>query len=262
MMSIRRAGAAVCLALSARAAEAQWRSPTDRSLGASLLAAALPGPSTPVWTAEDSARVTSAVRFDVHYGAPLTRDAFGTSPMMVIGIRDEHQQRDSTTGLAGVMIGARLGVRTGDAVQRRPLGAVETYLGFRTLAYVDNPAHPDVGADLVLGWGGFGDNTRASFGLRFPVEMVFEGTSARLALLATPAVGWGHLRLRSCEDTGPDDNCGDLGLQVAAGQPRYLIGGGASLTLMPARLSVSAGVQRLFAPGERSRGWAGLGWTP
>lgn len=261
-MTRRWVGAAVCLALSARAAAAQWRSPTDRSLGASLLAAALPGPSTPIWTSGDSTRVASAVRLDVHYGGTLSRDAFAPRPMMILGIREEEQQRDSATGLAAVIIGARLGLRTGDAVRRQPVGAAEGYLGFRTMGHVDGATRPDVGADLVLGLGGFGDNTRASFGLRFPVEMVFAGDRARLALLATPSIAWGHLRMRSCEDTGPGDNCGDLGVQLAAGQPRYLLGGGASLTVLPARVSLSAGVQRLFAPGEPARGWAGLVWTP
>jgi hypothetical protein len=51
-------------------------------------------------------------------------------------------------------------------------------------------------------------------------------------------------------------------MQAVVGRTRFLIAGGASLSVLPARLSVVAGVQRLFAKQEETRVWIGTAWTP
>ena len=116
--------------------------------------------------------------------------------------------------------------------------------------------------DLVVGWGNLAVDTRASVGFRIPIEWVGESRHGRITVFAAPSVAWGHIRVRPCEDRGPGDNCGDLGMQVAPGRTRFLLAGGTSVTVLPARLSVVAGVQRLFAKEEESRIWIGTAWTP
>jgi len=156
----------------------------------------------------------------------------------------------------------RVGVRAGERAEAQPLSALELYIGVRTMAFLDEPSLPDVGIDLVAGWGNLGVDTRASLGFRVPIEMVRETKHGRLTVFAAPTMAWGHIRVRPCDDDGPGDNCSDLGVQAVFGRTRFLMAGGASLSVLPARLSVVAGVQRLFAKQEETRVWIGTAWTP
>lgn len=244
---------------------AQDRSPTDRSLGASLLAVSLPGPSVPRLRRPDSTKSESVVRFEATYGRAFTGGQIGgVQPMVVLGIRGEQQKRDSDGNYEGgpnAVGGGRVGIRAGERAEEQPISAIELYVGVRNIT-IRKPSLPDVGIDLVAGWGNIGVDTRGSIGLRVPIEMVSETKHGRLTVFAAPTIAWGHIRVRPCEDRGPDDNCGDLGIQAVLGRRRFLIAGGASLSVLPARLSVVAGVQRLFARQEETRVWIGTVWTP
>ena len=63
---------------------AQDRSPTDRSLGASLLAVSLPGPSAPRLRRPDSTKSESVARFEATYGRAFTGDQIGGVQPMVV----------------------------------------------------------------------------------------------------------------------------------------------------------------------------------
>ena len=242
----------------AMSANAQELTATDRSLSSSLLAVSFPAPSAPVWPA-DSVR-TNRPRYEIAYGRAFRATAGGLRQTVVIHTRSEQRgprSSDESSGVGGIRLGLRADERTG-----RPLvSSAEVYMGGRAIAVEGVPASPAAGIDFVAGWGGFGEDTRASFATRIPIERVFQSASARFTIFAVPAFGWGNLRFRACEDRGPGDNCGDLGIQLAFGRTRFVLGGGASLTLLPSRLSISAGVQRLFAVGETERAWLGAAWT-
>jgi hypothetical protein len=260
-----RQAAVVILATAAcsSAAGAQQRNPTDRSLAASLMAVSMPSPVGPAWTIGDSAKAAGSARFDLTFGQAV-RGSFGTRHgTAVIGLRMEGIERDSAgTGASAGYVGARVGFRAGDAATTNQISAIELYAGGRTHALSERAVRPDVGLDFVAGWGGFGGNTRASLGVRVPVEVAWRTGGARLSLFAAPTMSWGYIRIRSCEDTGPGDNCGDLNLQVAFGQTRYILSGGVSAGAERLGLGVSAGVQRLVAPGEAARFWIGTSWNP
>jgi hypothetical protein len=76
---------------------------------------------------------------------------------------------------------------------------------------------------------------------------------ARVGLLLAPTMAWGRLLFRTCEDRGPGDNCGDLGLQLDLGRTRYLLAGGVGLHAPRHALTLSIGAQRLFAQGQPVR---------
>ena len=244
---------------------AQDRSPTDRSLGASLLAVSVPGPSAPLWALRDSTRTRTAARIETTYGRAFTGNRIGgVQPTVVLGIRGESQSRDSSGRMirGADVFGARLGIRAGQRAEAQPISALELYAGMRSMSFLDKPYLPDIGVDVVAGWGNLGVDERASLGIRVPIELVGQTRHGRLTIFAAPTMAWGALRVRPCEDRGPDDNCGDLHLQAVVGRTRFLIAGGASLSVLPARLSIVAGVQRLFAKQEETRAWTGIAWTP
>lgn len=241
----------------------QQRNPTDRSLAASLMTVSMPSPVGPTWMIGDSAKGAGRARFDLTFGQAV-RGSFGSRHgTAVIGLRMEGIERDSAgTGASAGYLGARVGFRAGDAATTNQISAIELYAGGRTQVLGERAVRPDVGLDFVAGWGGFGGNTRASLGVRLPVEIARRIGGARLSVFAAPTMSWGYIRVRSCEDTGPDDNCGDLNLQVAFGQTRYILSGGVSAAAERVGLAVSAGVQRLVAPGEVARFWIGTSWSP
>lgn len=238
---------------------AQERNPTDRSLAASLVAVSMPSPAGPVWTIGDSVKRASANRFDVAYGRAV-RGSYGSRhETVVLGVRHESIERDSAgTGASAGYGGVRVGFRAGDAAGTTPISALELYAGGRSQLLRGATVRPDAGLDAVVGWGGFGGNTRASVALRVPVELATSAGGARLSLFAAPTMAWGYIRMRSCEDLGPDDNCGDLHLQLAWGQTRYIFSGGATAAIEKIGLAGSIGVQRLIAPGEAARLWLGV----
>lgn len=240
---------------------AQVRGPSDRSLAQSLLAVSFPGPAAPVWRVADSVHSKQRARVDVAYGRALRAGAGGLRPTMVLALRGEELTRQTTGPTAG-LLGARIGLRADEPTSSLPVTSAEVYFGGRTMHHTASATGVEGGFDVVFGWGGFGADTRASFGMRAPVEFVAQGMGSRFTVFAAPTMAWGHIRMRGCEDRGPGDNCGDLGVQIAFGRTRFAAAGGASLTLLPADLSVSAGIQRLFAVGETERVWLGGSWTP
>lgn len=247
------------------ALRAQNRSPTDRSLGASLLAVSVPGPSAPLWTLVDSSPSRTHAHLEAVYGRAVTGDRVGgVQPTVVLGLRGESQTRDSAGHYqrGAAVVGVRVGIRAGERSAAPPISALELYVGGRSMSFLDKPYLPDIGVDLVTGWGNLGIDTRASLGLRVPIEMVAQSRYGRVSLFAAPTMAWGHLRIRPCEDRGPDDNCGDLGMQAVFGRTRFLLAGGASVSLLPARLSITVGAQRLYARDEETRIWIGTSWTP
>lgn len=267
------AGAALLLATSL---PAQQHTPTDRSLSTSLLAVSIPGPSAPLWTTPDSMQGGEGTRWEIAYGRASGLTTFaGEASTLVIGVRAEEQSkaslrierltgtdtvsaRDLTAGVAGF----RIGLRADERLRSTPIGSIEGYIGGRTLAYTRNSNVPDFGLEVVAGLSNFVEDLRGQLGFRFPLELVRETRHRRYTLFAVPTMAWGAIRLRGCEDTGPGDNCGDLGIQLVFGRTRFLAAGGASISVLPSRVSLSGGVQRMFAAGESARLWAGTSWTP
>ena len=250
-------------ALAATAAGAQERNPTDRSLAASLVAVSMPSPAGAAWMIGDSAKSASATRFDLAWGHAV-RGSYGSRhETIVVGLREETIERDSAGARASAGYGGvRVGFRAADAGGAGQLSALELYGGGRSQVLPHATVRPDAGVDAVVGWGGFGGNTRASFALRFPVEVAAGSRGARFSVFAAPTMAWGYIRMRSCEDLGPDDNCGDLHVQLAWGQTRYILSGGISAAVERIGLAASVGVQRLVAPGEVARLWLGLSIAP
>lgn len=265
----------VALLLAGPALRAQEHTPADRSLSTSLFAVSLPGPSAPLWTTPDSMKGGEGTRWEISYGRaarPTARAAEAST--LVIGVRTEQQSRqrvpiegltnvDTTARqLTATVAGFRIGLRADERLRSTPIGSIEGYIGGRSLAYTRNPNVPDFGIEIAAGLSNFVEDLRGQLGLRFPLELVRETRHRRYTLFAAPTMAWGAIRLRACEDRGPDDNCGDLGVQLAFGRTRFFAAGGASVSVLPSRVSLSGGVQRMFAAGESARLWAGAAWTP
>ena len=254
---------------------AQRHTPTDRSLSTSLLAVSVPGPSAPLWTTPDSMKGGEGTRWEIAYGRAARPTALaGEGSTLVIGVRAEQQSRqrieiegltDSDTTsrqLTAGVAGVRIGLRADERMRSSPIGSIEGYLGGRTLAYTRNSNVPDVGIELVAGLSNFVEDLRGQLGFRFPLELVRETPRRRYTVFAVPTMAWGAIRVRGCEDNGPGDGCGDLGIQLAFGRTRVLAAGGASISVLPSRVSLAGGVQRMLAAGESPRLWLGAAWTP
>lgn len=255
---------------------AQHHTPTDRSLSTSLFAVSVPGPSAPLWTTPDSMKGGEGTRWEIAYGRAARPTGFaGEGSTLVIGVRSEQQSRTpieidgltrtdsaSRRNLTAGVAGFRIALRADERMRSSPIGAIEGYVGGRTLAYTRNSSVPDFGFEVVAGLSNFVEDLRGQLGFRFPLELVRETPRRRYTLFAVPTMAWGAIRLRGCEDTGPGDNCGDLGIQLAFGRTRFLAAGGASVSVLPSRVSLSGGVQRMLAAGESPRLWAGAAWTP
>ena len=242
---------------------AQERNPTDRSLAASLVAVSMPSPPGPAWMIGDSAKSASATRFDLAWGRAV-RGSYGSRhETIVLGLRGETIERDSAgTHASAGYGGVRLALRAADPSGLGQLSALELYAGGRSQVLPNADVRPDAGVDAVVGWGGFGGDTRASFALRFPVEIAGGSRGTRFSVFAAPTMAWGYIRMRPCEDLGPGDNCGDLHVQLAWGQTRYIVSGGVSAAVERIGLAASMGVQRLVAPGEVARLWLGVSIAP
>ena len=254
---------AAIIAFAATSLPAQQRNPTDRSLAASLVAVSMPSPAGPAWMIADSARSASATRFDLGWGRAVRATYGSRHETVVLGLRRETIERDSagTRASAGYG-GVRVGFRATDAAGSTPISALELYAGGRSQVLPHATVRPDAGIDAMVGWGGFGGNTRASVALRFPIEIAAGSRGARFSVFAAPTMAWGYIRMRPCEDLGPDDNCGDLHLQLAWGQTRYILSGGIAAAAERIGLAASVGVQRLVAPGEVARLWLGVSVAP
>ena len=254
---------ALVAALGATAVGAQERNPTDRSLAASLVAVSMPSPAGPAWMIGDSTKSAGATRFDVAWGQGV-RGSYGSRhETIVLGLRGETVERDSAgTRASAGYAGVRVGLRAADPAGLGQLSALELYAGGRSQVLPHASVRPDAGLDAVVGWGGFGEDTRASFALRVPIEIAAGAHGTRVSVFAAPTMAWGYIRMRECDDLGPGDNCGDLHVQLAWGQTRYILSGGISAAVERIGLAASAGVQRLVAPGEVARLWVGVSIAP
>lgn len=238
-----------------RAAPAQQHAITDSSLAPSLLVAATASASTYAVPPTDSAFARRFTRLEAQYSRTSTA---GAPSMLVLGLRSDGVSRDSSGWNASVF-----GIRTGLAQKAKGTGdvalsAIEVYFGGRTLGHLEGHGRPNVGIEAVAGWSGMETKTRASFALRMPVEMISATGRARLAFAIVPAMAWGQLRFRSCEDRGSGDGCSPLGVQFAMGRTRFVLGTG--VTLSTGRgLSVTAGAQHMFARTQQPRFALALG---
>jgi hypothetical protein len=239
---------------------AQKHPVTDRALSTSLMAAATPFPSSPHRMWGDTLTAPGRVRLELGYSRIVLGEI--PLPLLVLGVRTDFLYSDSA-GLSGGLTGLRVAFPTTRGTRDGGLpAAVEVHAGFRTLSHLDRPALPDVGLDFVAGWSNLAENTNGAFGIRAPVEWVRPNPRGRLTLGIAPTIAWGHIRFRGCEDTGPGDNCGDLGIQLEFGRTRFLLAGGMSLGLAPSGLSLSLGTQQLLAAGQDPRLALALAWTP
>jgi hypothetical protein len=238
---------------------AQKHAVTDRALSTSLLAAAVPFPSSSQRAWQDSLHLPERFRMDVGY----SRVGIGAAaePLLIAGLRTDFASSDPES-LTAAMTGIRMGVRpTEDATGSRPF-AVEGYAGIRTLAHPDRGRLPDMGVDVAVGWSNLGERSHGTLGVRFPFEFVQARSWGRLTFALVPTMAWGHIRVRQCENLGSGDNCGDLGLQLEFGRTRFLMAGGVSAGLNSTGLALSLGTQQLLVTGQEPRLSVGLSWTP
>lgn len=256
-MSLKRiALAAIALFLAASGdAQAQRHAIADSSLAPSLLTGAVTLPSTYGVSQTDSAFSRRFTRIDAQYSRTST---VGVPSMLILGLRSDDVSRDSTGWSASVF-----GIRTGlaqkaDGTGDVTLSAIELYFGGRTLGHLERRGWPNIGMEAVAGWNGMETRTRASFALRMPVELIRGNGKARVAFSLVPAMAWGQIRIRSCDDLGPGDGCSPQGIQLAAGRTRFVLGTG--VTLAAGRgLSVTAGAQHMFARSQQPRFTLALG---
>lgn len=169
----------------------------------------------------------------------------------MLGVRSDGVELDSLGWNASVF-GLRSGfARTGVGNDDIRLSALEAYFGGRNLGHMEG-GRANLGAEIVAGWSRMDANTRASLALRFPVEFISRRGPVSAAFSVVPAVAWGHLRFRSCEDHGSGDGCSPHGIQFAMGRTRFVLGTGVTLSTRRG-LSVTAGAQQLFARTQQPR---------
>lgn len=227
---------------------AQRHAISDSSIAASLLVGALSLPSPARYPLGDSVFARRFTRGEIQYNRTSMADI---QSMVVVGVRSDDVTLDSLNWNATVF-GLRTGLtRTAAGNDDLRVSALELYFGGRTLGHMEG-GRANVGTEIVVGWSGLESNTRASLGFRFPVEFISRRGPASVAFSLVPAVAWGQLRFRSCEDTGSGDGCSPHGIQFAMGRTRFVLGTG--LTLATRRgISVTAGAQQLFARTQQPR---------
>lgn len=239
---------------------------TDSSLSGSLLMVV---PLTSLYAHRahvpgESVRVLSV---ETHY-TRATGDP--RRAQLVFGVRSERYARD-TTATTSTVIGFRIGVvgsgaagsdtaGSGASGGRLRISSLELSGGRRLLRHRTGVSLPSVGADLVAGLGWMQSNAKGSLGLRFPVEFIIRRPVGAVAFSVVPGLGWGNVRLRSCEDFGPGDNCGDLGIQLATGVTRWMLGSSVSVGLASG-VSGTVGIEQLFSPDEKPRLAVGLAFA-
>jgi len=219
----------------------------DSSIGASLLVGALQLPSAAGYAPGDSTFARRLTRGEVQYARTSTA---GMPATLVFGVRSDVVTLDSLDWNATVF-GLRTGFARGNADDDIRLSALELYFGGRNLGHMEGgPAN--VGAEIVAGWSRPESNSRATLAFRFPVEFIRGQGRSSVAFSIVPAVAWGQLRFRSCEDTGPGDNCNQAGFQFVAGRTRFVLGTGVTLNTR-AGFSITAGAQHMFARTQQPR---------
>lgn len=227
---------------------AQRHAISDSSIGSSLLVGALSVPSAARFTRGDSGFARRFIRGEIQYNRTSTADM---PSVVVLGVRSDDVTLDSL-GWNATVFGLRTGfTRSSAGDDDIRLSALELYFGGRTLGHMEG-GRANVGAEIVAGWSRMEANTRASLAFRFPVEFISGRGPASVAFSIVPAVAWGQLRFRSCEDLGPGDGCNQSGFQFAMGRTRFVLGTGVTLT-MRRGLSVTAGAQQLFARTQQPR---------
>jgi hypothetical protein len=224
---------------------------TDSAIAGSLLLVS-PLASLPPRAGDGGDYVLSR-RVETQY----SRSFHAVSPtQLVIGLRTDAQQRDSSDW-SSLAFGIRAGIRGGENSEGAALSSLELSLGARNLGHFGERPKPNVGVDVVAGLSWLEADAKGLLAVRAPVELISHRSAGALSLSIVPALAWGHLRFRQCEDRGPGDNCGSLGVQLAAGVTRVVLGAslGASLA---AGMAATVGVQHVFAPEQKPRLTAGL----
>ena len=220
----------------------------DSSIAPSLLVAATTLPSAGLHATDDSVFARRFTRGEVQYSRTSTADM---RSMLVIGARSDQVALD-TLGWNASVFGVRAGFARGGAGDGKTrLSALEAYFGGRTMGHLEG-ARANVGAEIVAGWSRTDSIGRGSLAFRFPVEFIRGRGQSSVAFSVVPAIAWGQLRFRSCEDRGPGDNCGSLGVQLAAGRTRFVLGSAVTLSSR-AGLSLTAGAQHLFPRTQQPR---------
>ena len=235
-------------------ASAQRHAISDSSIAASLLVGALSLPSAARYTPDDSVFARRFVRGEIQYNRTSTADM---QSMVVVGVRSDDVTLDSLGWNASVF-GVRAGLaRSGTANDDIRVSAMELYLGVRSLGHMEG-ARANLGAEIVAGWGRLESNSRASLAFRFPMELVQGRGPVSATFSLVPAIAWGRLRFRSCQDRGPGDGCNQNGFQFVMGRTRFVLGTGVTLALGPG-VSLTAGAQHMFARTQQPRFALALG---
>ena len=220
----------------------------DSSIAPSLLVGALSLPSAVRYTTRDSVFARRFTRGEVQYNRTSTA---GMPSMLVLGVRSDEVTLDSLGWNASVF-GLRTGfARTGAGDDDVRLSALELYFGGRSMGHLEG-GRANVGAEIVAGWSGLEDNARASLAFRFPVEFIRGRGPSSVAFSLVPAIAWGQIRFRSCEDRGPGDGCNQNGFQLAMGRTRFVLGTGITLNT-GAGFSITAGAQHMLAREQQPR---------
>lgn len=217
----------------------------DSAIAPSLLVSALSPPSRR-YELGDSVLARRFVRLETQYSATSTA---GVPTMFVLGLRSDDVSVDSS-GWNSTVMGVRTGVASNAAGDGVTVSAVEVYFGGRTLGHMEGSG-PNVGAEIVAGWSGVA-KTRASLAFRFPIEFIRGRGPVSASFSLVPAIAWGHLRLRSCEDRGSGDGCSPQGVQGAMGRTRFVLGTGVTLRAAPG-MAFTLGAQQLFARDQQPR---------
>lgn len=230
------------------------RHTADSSIAPSLLVGALSLPSSARYTPSDSVFARRFTRGEIQYNRTATA---GMPSMIVLGVRSDDVTLDSLNWNASVF-GLRTGLTRGGAGDDDlRVSALELYFGGRTLGHMEG-GRANAGAEIVAGWSRMESNTRASLAFRFPVEFISRRGPASVAFSIVPAVAWGQLRFRSCEDRGPGDNCNQQGFQFVVGRTRFVLGTGVTFSTK-AGVSLTVGAQQLFARTQQPRFALALG---
>ena len=226
-------------------ARAQRTHVADSSIAPALLVSALSLPSR-TYELGDSAFSRRLLRVETQYSATSTT---GVPTLFVLGVRSDGVSVDST-GSNGSVMGVRTGFARNDARDGVVLSAIEVYFGGRTLGHMDGRG-PNIGGEIVAGWSGL-VKKRGHLAFRFPIEFITGSGPVSASFSLVPAIAWGQLRLRSCEDRGSGDGCSPHGVQGATGPGRFVLGTGVTLGVGPG-VSFTLGAQQLFAREQQPR---------
>ena len=238
LASVAIAPALALTLLGATAAGGQERARIDSAMRRTPVGALVPLSGTP----------SERLRFHIQLGM----HDFGPSGAPVLGVSME----SSNVGLTVV--------RAISEGERTLVTAGSLRIGGNNRAQADSIGDRVVaGLETEVGFGRHGERHFGTLAFRLPIVIrkvpaAGQFSAPRLSAFVAPTVAWGRLGLRECDDLGPGDNCGDLGIQLVFGTTRWLLAGGVRAELPAQGIAVSAGVQQMLALGDRPRLAVGL----